>query len=204
MRTQHRRLGELPQQWWQLSRQRRTFASLSRQDWPTRQTRAPAAGSRTLGIDRVPWLIGLVSLTFCPMSCLEAGFGPMFSATSSGRCSRLCFPVNGPQCGGLRRLTFELRRARRRARLAVRPRINHGGRTAKCACRRASALERGVRPHSRRWLCAVHSELAFQERNCFFRETNDLVGSLPIELEVQLGLWLSVGPDVVRAEFLAS
>jgi hypothetical protein len=53
----------------------------------------------------------------------------------------------GVVCG----LTFELSRPRRRAGLAVRPRMNQGGCAAKPGCRSGSALERGVRRRCAAW-----------------------------------------------------
>jgi hypothetical protein len=46
------------------------------------------------------------------------------------------------------RLTFELRRARRRGAWAAEPMIDKGGSAAQAPRRWASPLERGVRPHS--------------------------------------------------------
>jgi len=56
-------------------------------------------------------------------------------------------------------LTFELSRWLRQAALPVRPMMNQGGRTGKAACRRQSALERGVRPHTRPVEDAAYTEL---------------------------------------------
>jgi hypothetical protein len=53
----------------------------------------------------------------------------------------------GRWCG----LTFELRRPRRRAGLAVRPMMTQGGCAAKPGCRSGSALERGVRRRCAAW-----------------------------------------------------
>jgi hypothetical protein len=54
-------------------------------------------------------------------------------------------------------LTFELRRAVRQARVAVRRRIDKVRPVAKRACRSASAIERGVRPHLAVCLAPTHA-----------------------------------------------
>jgi hypothetical protein len=84
------------------------------------------------------------------------------------RCRSQTWPKRGPctrgpwpRAGGAstrgpcwRRLTFELRRPRRRAALPVRPMMTKGGGAGKAGCRSGSPLERGVRRHRCRphWL----------------------------------------------------
>ncbi len=65
-------------------------------------------------------------------------------AEGAGSCwRRTCFA----SC----RLTFELSRPRRRARLAERRRISQGAGRPRAAAVAGRRLERGVRPHQRRW-----------------------------------------------------
>jgi hypothetical protein len=111
------------------------------------------------------WLLGLSSAGWlrCPATERPAVLarGLLGAWPKRARCVRGPRPRDGGASTrglGWRRLTFELRRPRRRAALPVRPMMTKGGCAGKAGCRSGSPLERGVRRRCAAWNTAGSTE----------------------------------------------